>query len=260
MSQRTSYPPGTPSWTDLATSDVQASARFYAELLGWNVEEPAGAAENPGGYRMFTLGGSNVAGLAPAREGSQPSWSTYVSVQDVDATLATAREHGAKILQDTLAIPGAGRMAAFSDAVGAPLSLWEPGDHIGAEVVNDPGALCWTELACRDPEVAEAFYAEVFGWTTRTETAGGAPYTQWLLDDRVVGGMLTMGGEWPAEIPAHWMSYFAASDTDAVAAKAGELGGKVLVPPTTMPVGRFCVLADDQGAAFSVIALTDPAA
>jgi predicted enzyme related to lactoylglutathione lyase len=207
---------------------------------------------------MFSLHGKTVAGLGPAHDGRPPSWSTYVSVADADATLGLARDNGARVLLEPLEIPGAGRMAAFSDAVGAALCLWEPGGHIGAELVNEPGALCWTELACRDTEVAEAFYAAVFGWETRTETAGGAPYTQWMAGDRVVGGMLAMGNEWPAEIPAHWMSYFAVEDTDAAAAKASEIGGKVLVPPTTAPVGRFCILADDQGAAFSVIRLSDP--
>jgi len=257
MSERTSYPPGTPSWTDLSSPDPEASARFYADLLGWTAGEPAGP--ELGGYRMFTLKGKNVAGLGPVQEGRPPTWATYVCVDDADATLSLAQENGARVLLPTQAIPGAGRMAAFSDAVGSTLSLWEPGGHIGAEIVNEPGALCWTELACRDTEVAEAFYSAVFGWSTRAETAGGAPYTQWISDDRVVGGMLTMGDEWPPEIPAHWMSYFAAQDTDAVAAKAAEIGGKVLVPPVTVPVGRFCVLADDQGAAFSVIALSDPA-
>ena len=257
MSERTSYAPGTPSWADLSSTDVDASARFYGELFGWTADEPEGGSDF-GGYRMFTLRGKNVAGLGPAREGQPPSWSTYISVQDVDATLDNARGNGARVLLETLEIAKAGRMAAFSDAVGAPLSLWEPGEHIGAELVNEPGTLCWTELACRDTDVAEAFYKEVFGWGARTETTGGAPYTQWVVDDRNVGGMLTMGSEWPAEVPAHWTTYFAVENADSAVAKAVELGGKKLIPPMTLPVGRFCMLADDQGAAFSVIALNDP--
>ena len=256
MSERTAHAPGTPSWVDLSSPDVDASVTFYEALLDWEAAEPAGP--EFGGYRMFTLRGKNVAGIGPAQDGQPPSWSTYVSVQDIDATLATARENGAKVLLEPLEIPGAGRMAAFSDAVGAPLSLWEPAGHIGAEIVNEPGTLCWAELACRDTDVAEAFYTTLFGWGTRTETQGGAPYTQWLVDDRAVGGMLAMNELWPAEIPAHWMNYFAVADTDAVAATLPDLGGKVLVPPTDIPIGRFSVLADDQGAVFSVIALKDP--
>ena len=44
------------------------------------------------------------------------------------------------------------------------------------------------------------------------------------------------------------------------AARAAELGGNVCVPPTDIPVGRFSVLADPQGAGFSVIQLKGPPA
>jgi predicted enzyme related to lactoylglutathione lyase len=45
---------------------------------------------------------------------------------------------------------------------------------------------------------------------------------------------------------------FAVDDADAAAAKATELGGKVLVPPMDAPYVRLTVLSDPQGAVFSV--------
>ncbi|MBJ7522389.1 MAG: VOC family protein, partial [Solirubrobacteraceae bacterium] len=60
---------------------------------------------------------------------------------------------------------------------------------------------------------------------------------------------------WPAEIPAHWMVYFAVENTDATVAHAKELGGTVSVEPFDLPVGRFAVLHDPHGALFSVIAM-----
>ena len=49
------------------------------------------------------------------------------------------------------------------------------------------------------------------------------------------------------------------TDVDLTAAKAEELGGKVLVPPTDIPrVGRFCVLQDPQGAVLSAITYCRP--
>jgi hypothetical protein len=54
------------------------------------------------------------------------------------------------------------------------------------------------------------------------------------------------------------MPYFQVADCDAVAAKAQTLGGRVFVPPTDIPdVGRFAMLADPQGAMFSVIKITN---
>jgi predicted enzyme related to lactoylglutathione lyase len=42
------------------------------------------------------------------------------------------------------------------------------------------------------------------------------------------------------------------ADADAAAAKAGELGGRVVVEPHDTPGFREAVLADPQGAVFSV--------
>jgi hypothetical protein len=63
----------------------------------------------------------------------------------------------------------------------------------------------------------------------------------------------------PAEVPAHWLVYFAVEDTDATVAKAADLGATTLVPPTDIPPGRFSVLTDPDGATFAVIKMADQA-
>jgi predicted enzyme related to lactoylglutathione lyase len=67
--------------------------------------------------------------------------------------------------------------------------------------------------------------------------------------------MIQMNEEWPEEVPPHWMVYFAVDDIDAAAARVEELGGRVAVPPTDTPAGRFAVVNDPQGAVFSIIRL-----
>ena len=74
--------------------------------------------------------------------------------------------------------------------------------------------------------------------------------------DKDAGGMMAMGPEHEG-VPPHWMVYLSVADCDATVAKAQETGGKVLVPPMDTPVGRFACLMDPQGAAFSVITLTN---
>lgn len=54
MTTRSSAPIGSPCWVDLWTSDVAASRRFYADLLGWQAQEPS---PEFGGYFMFTRNG-----------------------------------------------------------------------------------------------------------------------------------------------------------------------------------------------------------
>jgi predicted enzyme related to lactoylglutathione lyase len=256
MPERPSYEAGTPSWVDLGTPDVDASARFYGELLGWESVE-AGPVEQTGGYRMFLKDGRRVAGLGPImNEGQPPAWNTYISVDDAADAAERVASAGGQVLMGPMQVTDAGHMAVFVDGVGAVTGLWQPGSHRGAELVNEAGALAWNELACRDIERAKAFYHEVFGWDGATSTMeGGMVYTMWTLRGEMVGGMLEMGDEFPATVPPHWLAYFGVEDADAAAAQIGELGGSLIVEPTTIPAGRFTVASDPHGAAFAVIAI-----
>jgi len=255
MPEVSEHAAGTPSWVDLASPDPDASVRFYGGLFGWDAVE-TGPVEETGGYRMLQLGGRNVAGLGPTQGEGQPAmWTTYVGTDDGDAVAAKVREAGGQVVMEPFDVLGLGRMAVFVDPGGAYFSVWQPQTHHGAELVNEPGALSWNELATRDVDAAKAFYAAVFGWDADTNAYGETSYSEWKLGGRSIGGMIAMNEQWPADVPPHWMVYFAVEDADAAVARAGELGGQVAVPPTDTPAGRFAVLNDPHGAVFSVIAL-----
>jgi predicted enzyme related to lactoylglutathione lyase len=64
-----------------------------------------------------------------------------------------------------------------------------------------------------------------------------------------------MSDQYPSQVPPFWLVYFAVADCDAIASKAQELGGRVMVPPMDIPQGRFAILSDPQGATFGVIRL-----
>lgn len=254
MAEMGGYPTGTPAWVDVATPDAGDTIRFYGGLFGWEADDPTAD-----GHRRFRLRGKLVAGLGlapPGDEGTAPSWSTYVTVDDAAETLTVAGEHGATVLVEPTDVPG-GRMATFVDPTGAPLSLWQPRELCGAELVNEPDTLCWNELTTRDINTAKDFYKAVFGWIGDTNAYEGTTYTEWKLGEHSVGGMLQIEDDWPEEVPSQWMVYFAAADCDAVAARAEELGGKLAVPPTDIPPGRFAVIADPQEATFSIIEPTE---
>jgi predicted enzyme related to lactoylglutathione lyase len=250
--EMTSYEPGTPSWVDLGTSDPAAAARYYGELFGWDVRDMG---PDAGGYRMALLRGKPVAGIGPLQQPDAPPWWTsYVTVADTDTTAKVVRDAGGTVLLEPMDVMTAGRMAVFADPSQAVFAAWQPREHIGAGLVTEPGALCWNELATRQPDLVVPFYRAVFGWAADTQPMGPIAYTQWTLGGKPVGGMMPMDDEnWPDDIPSHWMVYFAVEDTDATVAKASELGGTVSVPPTDIPPGRFAVLNDAQGAVFSVL-------
>ena len=260
MPEFTSHPVGTFSWPELATTDQKGASAFYGALLGWDVDEqPMGPTET---YTMFKMRNLEVAAACALRpeerqHGVPPHWNAYVTVADADATSTRARELGGTVLAPPFDVMDAGRMAVLQDPTGAVISVWQPAAHIGAKILREPGALGWTELATRDTAAAEAFYTQLFGWEAKTGDAGGQRYTEFKVGTQPDAGMMAMDPAW-GDVPPHWMPYFQVSDSDAAAAKALELGGRVFVPPTDIPnVGRFAMLADPQGAMFSVIAITN---
>jgi predicted enzyme related to lactoylglutathione lyase len=266
MSERTSYTPGTPCWVDLAAADIEASAAFYKDLLGWDVPERENSAEM-GGYRRAESDGADVAGMMPLMAAGQPpAWNTYVAVEDADATAALVTENGGTAIAPPMDVMDLGKMAVFSDPTGAVFGIWQPGTFVGAAKVNEPGALAWNELNTRDTGAAKAFYGAVFGWSFRDQEMkrdagehGPDVYTEWLLnegDEESIGGMLDISGLMPDQIPANWLSYFAVEDTDAAVAKIEAAGGRVGYGPVDIPAGRFAVAMEpDNGATFAVIAL-----
>ncbi len=247
------YAPGTPSWIDVTAPDLDAAAAFYGGLFGWEAQETS-RPEESGGYRMFTLGGREVAGLGPLQDGGPPPmWTTYVTVTDADATAATATANGGTVFMPPFDVLDVGRMAVIADPQGAVFCLWEPRAHPGARTVNEPGSLIWNELAVRETGAEISFYEAVFGWGHETAPFGGVEYTTWTLDGAPVAGMIRMDENWPAEVPPHWLVYLAVADADAVCARATELGGAVPVPVKEIEIGRFAVLSDPGGAVFGVM-------
>jgi predicted enzyme related to lactoylglutathione lyase len=258
MAKRDSYAPGTPSWTDLATSDQAAAKSFYGDLFGWSFNDlPVGDGAS---YSMATLKGDNVAAISSqqpeqAAAGVPPHWQMYVTVADVDASAALVEGAGGAVHVPPFDVMDAGRMAVIKDPAGAFLMLWTPKNNIGAGRVNEPGAFTWSELVATPNDRTESFYETVLGLKMiSTPMDDGTMYNGFTRD----GTPQTMlAGAIPppphmSRVPAHWSIYFGAEDVDATAAKVWELGGRVFVEPFDIPVGRMAVAVDPQGAMFSL--------
>jgi uncharacterized protein len=260
MPERSSYPNGVPSWVDLASADVDKSIAFYGGLFGWE-HAPAGTAEETGGYGMFMLEDKIVAGLGPLQDERQPPvWSTYIAVDDADATVAAATEAGGQVMMPVLDVMEAGRMAFLIDPDGAVVGLWQAGTTTGAQLVNEPGTLGWNELQCRSQDVALPFYVSVFGHEPE-DLPGEMQYTVLKVDDQIVAGIVQMDEQWPEGVPPHWQVYFVVEDADAATRRVNELGGVVDVKPFDVPgTGRMANVSDSNGSHFSIVQLADPAA
>ena len=248
------YEVGVPSWVDMGSADQDRAKEFYSRLFGWNT--PPGPPE-AGGYTVCDIDGKTVAGLGPnMNPATPPHWSTYVNVTSADDTIAKVAANGGTVYMAPMDVMDAGRMAVFADPAGAALGLWQPGQHMGAQLVNEPGTYCWSELMTDDLEGAEAFYKAVFGWDAETQgPEGPGRYTEWQVGGRSVGGMMAKPPTMPPNAPSFWGVYFAVEDTDASLAKAQDLGASVLMPATDIEPGRFAVLTDPVGAMFNILAL-----
>jgi predicted enzyme related to lactoylglutathione lyase len=246
------YAPGEPCWVDCGT-DLDKAVPFYTALLGWEVTDLGAEA---GGYRMAAKDGKVVAGLGPQQNPGPPAWNVYFAVEDADKTTQLATERGATALMAPTDVMTAGRMVVLQDPVGAVFSVWQPKDHPGFEVTEGHGTFCWAELVTTDTDASADFYTTVLPLTTKASDGGGMAYTEFLVGDRSVGGMMAKPAEIPAEVPPFWGVYFTVDDVDAAITRIGELGGTTLMGPMTVQgVGRFAACLDPAGAMFNVIEL-----
>ena len=246
MPEMTRYEHGVPSWVDIGTPDPQGALAFYATLFDWQGQDMG---EEAGHYTIVSKAGKQVAAISPAQDPGPPRWTTYINVDDVDAVTKNAEAAGGTIIVAPMDVMRAGRMAIFRDTTGAFIAAWQPADHIGAQLVNEPGSFVWNELSTSDLAKSKAFYSETFGWGW----GGSDEYAEAQVAGRTIAGVMPRRADMPADVPDHWLVYFGSSDVDADAKRVAELGGTVLAQPMDIPgMGRFAVFMDPQGAAFAI--------
>jgi uncharacterized protein len=268
MSAQDRYIPGVPCWIDSAQPDPEAAVAFYRELFGWELEDVM-PPESPQRYFIARIRGGDVAAIASQSEPSAAAWNTYIWVADADETAAKVRAAGGSVLMEPADMEDAGRMAVFADPAGAVFSVWQPNRHRGAAVVNEHGSLNFNDLHTPDVAGAGAFYGAVFGWELLDVGGGSAwalpGYGDFLearnpgmrenmakmgaperFEDVVASVRPASGGE-----PPHWGVTFGVEDADGIAARAAELGGRVIAGPFDAPWVRMAVISDPQGATFT---------
>jgi hypothetical protein len=275
--ERDGYPEGVPCWVDTEQPDPAAAAEFYGALFGWELEDRM-PADAPGDYFVGTIRGKDVAAIGSQMEGAptRPAWNTYVWAESADDAAARAKEAGGSVLAEPFDVMAAGRMAVIADPQGAAIRVWQAGNHRGAQLVNEPGTWNFSELNTSDTDAARRFYNAVFGWEAQDIELDGQTSSMWrrpgygdhlaerdpglrrrMADQGAPPGfedciawLLPLDASQPGA-PPHWSITFAVDDADAAAAKADELGGKVLLPPMDAPYVRMTVLSDPQGAVFT---------
>lgn len=252
----TAHAPGAPCWIDLMSADVESSKAFYSAVFGWTIDDRF----DPDGnyvYTMFFQDGKAVAGMGgqpPGMEG--PSvWNSYVATDDPAAVVAKAEAAGGSVLMPPMDVFTSGSMAVIVDPTGAVISVWKAGDHIGAEVANEPNTWSWNELMTRDVDAAKPFYQAVFGWEYDSMDMGpSGTYHVVRGGEDGLAGMMAMPPGVPDMVPNHWAVYFTVADLDATIAAINEAGGSIVMEPIDIPnIGRSAVAHDPAGGNFNIL-------
>ena len=249
---------GTPIWYELLTTDPDASGEFYRQAIGWTIgPKPS---EGPDYRMLVTADGSNVGGMmsldpAMVAGGARPTWLFYIGVDDVDATVARITAAGGSIHLPAFDMPGVGRLAMVADpqgntfyvmrgAVDAPSTAWER---------TGMGKCNWHELVTNDQAAANAFYADIFGWTFPGKMPmpeGMGDYVFAAVGEETFGATMQVNQHQPTP---GWLFYFRAPDIEKAAAAVTAGGGTVHAGPLEVPGGdRVIVASDPHGASFGI--------
>jgi predicted enzyme related to lactoylglutathione lyase len=228
------HPPGSVSWLDLGTPDVDTTKAFYGELLGWTF-----AGTDDSAYSLALVGGQPVAGLGPAEAEGPPYWTPYVATLDIDGSLERFAAAGGEILVPPAAAGEAGTFAAARDAGGAAINFWQAGDHAGTDVSDEAGTFTAMDLCTDRPDQAADFLLAALGWGRRPDgafTAGG----------HIRVTMAAPPARSASPHGAHWVVAFRVDDAAALRMRAIELGG-------TTDADHADVLVDPTGVRFRLV-------
>lgn len=240
-------------WHDLVTHDLEAVRTFYAQLFGWEFEQAAPRDGHP--YLLAKLDGNYVAGIVelprPGNGTSYARWLGYMTVDDIDQAIITARAQSGKVAIASRDLGEVGTVAAISDAQGAVLGLVQTRlDPDELPLNGHVGAVVWDELLATDSHMAAGFYKALTGVDATTIERRGGEYIMLNGSDKPRAGILQ--NPFSATDPL-WLSYFGAGNPAAATNRAQSLGGKVILAPSeNLREGSMAILQDPGGAIFAL--------
>ena len=262
-----SYKQGSPCWIELGTPSQESSKKFYVALFGWNyfdVEMEPGVPSSPV-YSNAKKGDEFVGAMYPHHEevvasGMPAIWSITFSVDDIEKSTERVVELGGSVNLGPMDIFDLGRMSSVADPNGAPISLWEAGQHIGAGRMFEHGTFTWGQLTTRNRPASTKFLSQLLGFGLDSGPGPDGGHNDVLMSgDEPMVGITEMPVETAASgTPNHWVVYFHVDDVDASVELAVANGGTVIMEPNQLAhIGRIAVASDPQGAVFGMVTPTE---
>ncbi|WP_426366680.1 VOC family protein [Streptomyces sp. E-08] len=252
MTEATPRSPGTPCWVSLMVHGLDATQEFYNALFDW---EFVPGPQQLGPYVRALLGGKEVAGIGqlPPDRHLRIAWTPYLATEDADETAERIRCCGGTVAVGPLDAGEAGRLAICSDPAGAVFGVWQAEAHHGTVIAGPPGTPVWNELLTYETSSTGKFYRSVFGYEVEPVVSADHDYATLQVAGAPVASLHGVGDALPRDRGPHWMTYFEVADTDAATRLVLELGGQVLRPPREGTAGRLALVADPEGAVFTLV-------
>lgn len=244
--------PGMPIWIDLATTDLESAKDFYAEVLGWEYDDPCG------GYTIAKKQGMPVAGLGEVPDDKSSLWGMLLYTPDIDAAHEDAVKAGATSVLSPRNVGKRGKMAVLVDPSGATVGLKQPKENEPFFAAGEPGTPVWHELLVGGhfDETTE-FYHELAGWDIRVHNdTDRFRYATGEYDGAPLVGL------WDTseldDNPSMWTLYLGCVDVDAAAKKVKAAGGRLVRQPWDSELGRMVTIVDPTGALVNLCEIAEP--
>ncbi|MYR07973.1 hypothetical protein GTV32_17455 [Gordonia sp. SID5947] len=254
MIERTAHPVGDFCFAELSSSDQEGSISFYSNLFGWERrDDPIGDGVV---FSDMFVDGRQVCEITPqdpaARAaGERPQWNCYIAVDSADDSASRATHFGGTVAVSPRDVPGAGRLAVIADPQGASFRVWEARGHIGASLLDHPGAIAWYSLGSPDPAGVADFYRGLFGWELTTSDHSGETHVDIRNNDRLQGCIRSVA----SDQDSGWIVSFGTAQLDSTLQRARQLGGDCRTDPTSTSRGGWAHLTDAQGTRFDLLGI-----
>ncbi len=248
--------PGKFIWGDLFAAYPLQAAKFYSQVLGWNLRRFENGDQ---AYWMMFNGDRPVAGVVRhAPEETRPDalkarWVGYISVPDLAGAVEKVKAEGGQVLVEPRSVPDRGTLAIVTDSQGTIVGLMNSSSGDPADREAETGGWIWVQLFSTQPRESKSFYESVFGYEVTDD-----PRTERDDDYLLVSQGYSRAGLVPLEAPpgtrGGWMGFVRVADIEATLRTARELGSKVLLAPDTgdPAADKMAVLTDTYGGVFGL--------
>lgn len=232
------------------SSDLAAAKNFYGELFGWDCTSLE--YDGFGDYSIFSKDGMPVGGLGKNSATFSDSWTTYLSVDDIEAAQASVSRHGGTVLMPTMDHGEFGKMAVAMGPGDAVLGLWQRKSVPGFYCPDAPGYPIWHTLNAYRFDAVFEFYCTAMEWTPQLPlTSTSIRYGTFQTGNTIRAAIFDAAAAGMTR-PSRWWVSFGSDDVDATVAEARKAGGQVLGKPIDTFFGKIALIADPGGAEFYV--------